>query len=65
MEVGYKEGVTDNAARTAQSTIEDFLGEQFDEGEFVRATAKYLFWGQLSRQDVEQDREGVFSQPAH
>lgn len=52
VEIGFKPGVTDNAGKTAQLTLEDFWREPFCEGESVQTSTKYLFMGNLSRQEI-------------
>jgi phosphoribosylformylglycinamidine synthase subunit PurSL len=54
IEIGFKPGVTDNAGKTAQLTIEDFLGQPFEERESVRTSTAYLLKGQLSEQDLKK-----------
>ena len=53
VEVGYKPGVTDNAGRTALEAASLCLGRRPAEGEKVYTSRQYLFWGDLSRQDME------------
>lgn len=59
VEIGYKPGVTDNVGRTAQIAIEDFTGMKFTEGESVHASTRYLFKGELSKEEVEAIAEGL------
>ncbi len=54
VEVGFKPGVTDNAARTAALAIEDVTGQKFGPGETVFTSRQYLLsGGSLSREKVQ------------
>ncbi len=59
VEVRLKPGVTDNSGRTAQITIEDFLGETPTQKEWVTTSTTYLFKGHLSRHEMEEISEGL------
>lgn len=63
VEVGYKFGITDNAGKTAQITIEDYLGEPFGQHEYVQTSTLYLFKGSLSRHDIEKIAQEFLGNP--
>ena len=52
IEVGFKNGVTDNAGKTAQIAIEDFLGVSFSSAECVKTSIKYLLKGNISPDNI-------------
>lgn len=59
IEIGFKTGITDNEGKTAQLTIEDFLGCLFEGQESVRTSTVYLLKGALSEADVQQIAKGL------
>lgn len=61
LEVGFLPGVTDNVGRTARETTETFLGRALDPEGGVYTSRQYLFWGDLSRQQVEQIATGLLA----
>ena len=52
IEVRFKTGVTDNAGKTAQITMEDYLENPFHADEWVSSVAITLIQGNLNRQEV-------------
>ena len=53
LEVGFKPGVTDNEARTAQQTLRSVLGLSPQAEQDVFTAVQYLLKGELSREQVE------------
>lgn len=54
LEVSLKPGLTDNLGMTAQVSIEDFLGATFSPHERVQSSMRYLFRGELTREEIEK-----------
>ncbi len=63
LEIGLKQGLTDNLGITAQIAIEDFLGAPFAPHEQVRSARKYLLKGKLNRLDVERIGKELLANP--
>ena len=63
IEVRFKPGVTDNAGKIAQLTLEDFLEERFGQGESVSSATKYVLTGDLTRQDVQRIATELLANP--
>jgi phosphoribosylformylglycinamidine synthase len=63
VEVKFKPGVTDNAGKIAQLTLEDFVGEPFKPGEYVSSATKYIFSGDLAFKDVERIAVELLANP--
>jgi len=61
VEVGFKPGLTDNAGKTAQLTIEDFLGVTFSDKETVHSSTKYIFKGNLAQSEVQKIAEELLA----
>jgi phosphoribosylformylglycinamidine synthase subunit PurSL len=53
IEVGFKPGVKDNLADTAQESMEDLLKETFSGKESVYSSQIYLVTGVVSKEDIE------------
>jgi len=52
IEVSFKPGVTDNAGKTAQITMEDFLGVPFEKDERVCSVIVTLVQGRINEEDA-------------
>jgi len=52
VEIAFKTGVTDNEARTAKESIENFTGKKLN-GK-IHTSNIYLFTGDLTREDIER-----------
>ena len=63
IEIGPKHGVTDNAGKTGQGAVEDFLGLRFSDEEGVRSFRRYALWGDLDRSDIEKLWKGLLGNP--
>ncbi|MFQ5728743.1 MAG: AIR synthase-related protein [Waddliaceae bacterium] len=61
VEITFKPGLTDNLGKTAQLTIEDFLGIKFQNKERVQSFTQYLFKGNLSRGEVQLITENLLA----
>ncbi|MEC7839335.1 MAG: AIR synthase related protein, partial [Chlamydiota bacterium] len=53
IEISYKKGMTDNLGKTAQITIEDYLGANFEDKESVQSTTQYLLKGNVTYVDIK------------
>ncbi len=54
IEVGFKPGMTDNTGKTAQITIEDYLGSPFHGHEEVHSATQYLIKGAITLDDAQK-----------
>lgn len=63
IEIGFKAGVTDNAGKTAQITIEDYLETPFEEREFVSSSSLILLKGALNKNQVETAARELLANP--
>ncbi len=63
IEIGYKSGLTDNTANTAQTTIEDVLGTTFQGGERIDTLTIYKLKGGLTHTEVRQMSEELLANP--
>ncbi len=63
VEVKYKPGVTDNAGKIAQLTLEDYFGEPFNSDEFVSSATKYVFEGDLTSSDMHRIATELLANP--
>ncbi len=54
VEVGLKPGVTDNPGRTAREAAVQCIGRTPPENEKIYASQQYLFYGDLSREQVQR-----------
>lgn len=54
IEVSFKPGMTDNTGKTAQITIEDYLGTPFYGHEEVQSATQYLIKGTITFDDVQK-----------
>ncbi len=63
VEVGLKQGLTDNTGKTAQTTIEDFLGISFSDNETVHALTQYNLKGDLTFSEVRRLSEELLANP--
>ncbi|OGN64899.1 MAG: phosphoribosylformylglycinamidine synthase II [Chlamydiae bacterium RIFCSPHIGHO2_12_FULL_49_9] len=61
LEIGLKEGLTDNLGLTAQISIEDFLKEPFKAGESVRSSIRYFLKGKLTQKEVRRIGEELLA----
>jgi phosphoribosylformylglycinamidine synthase len=61
IEIGFKPGVTDNAARTAKEVIEAAAHYGFGQEEGVYTSKMYFITGPLSRDDVVRIAEGILA----
>ncbi|NGX57514.1 MAG: Phosphoribosylformylglycinamidine synthase subunit PurL [Chlamydiae bacterium] len=63
IEVSFKPGVTDNAGKTAQITIEDYLDLPFEDDEFVSSSTHTLLQGSLNREQVRIIAQEMLANP--
>jgi phosphoribosylformylglycinamidine synthase len=61
VEIGFKPGLTDSLGKTAQLTIEDFLGMKFSSGENVKSSTQYHFKGNLTFSELKQISEQLLA----
>ncbi|MEM1282924.1 MAG: phosphoribosylformylglycinamidine synthase subunit PurL [Chlamydiota bacterium] len=54
IEIGFKPGMTDNTGKTAQITIEDYLGTPFYGHEEVHSATQYLIKGAITLDDAQK-----------
>ncbi|MEM7174554.1 MAG: phosphoribosylformylglycinamidine synthase subunit PurL, partial [Chlamydiota bacterium] len=63
VEVSLKPGLTDNAGKTVQLLIEDYLGVKFEKKETVTAITRYHLNGTLTLQEVTAIATEFFANP--
>ena len=63
VEIGFKPGLTDTLGKTAQTTIEDFLREKFENTESVKTYTQYQFKGPVSYEDIQKISEELLANP--
>jgi len=61
IEVGFRQGVTDNVGRTAREVIEAVSGRRFGEDEGVYTSRIYFLKGALAETDVVRIAEGMLA----